>query len=127
LDISQANDLANAADIDVDGKLVLVGKSGGSQLLARYTDGTTNILSQQNPLTRIYPNPAKDVFTFETALESNSVLEIADLSGRIVKSLKLPAQVIKQEIDIRSLSPGAYFLRLNNGLSEVYAGTLIIE
>ena len=63
----------------------------------------------------VYPNPASGFATveFET-LQEHSLLIIADLGGRIVKTFDLSAGTESVRLDIRDLPSGVYTLMIGN-------------
>lgn len=65
---------------------------------------------------RVYPNPNRGNFVlkFEEALGSDAVLELYDLSGRVVHLENLPAQQTEYHVSTHSLSDGVYLLRVDN-------------
>lgn len=75
------------------------------------TDGLSEIISiryiSENTL-HLYPNPSKDVINYQLSYNVNKpiLLEMRDVSGRIVKSLSITNST--GLIDISSISPGIY-------------------
>ncbi len=63
----------------------------------------------------VYPNPARGfaIVEFE-ALQEHSLLRIADLGGRIVKTFDLTAGTESVRLDLRDLSSGVYTLMIGN-------------
>ena len=63
----------------------------------------------------VYPNPARGfaIVEFE-ALQERSLLRIADLGGRIVKTFDLAAGTESVRLDIRDLPSGVYTLMIGN-------------
>ena len=79
-----------------------------------YTVGNTCALSTNNfDLTsfKTYPNPTKDTWTVTTKNTNISSIQVYDVSGRNVLSLKPNA--IEAKIDASSLKTGVYFARIN--------------
>lgn len=72
-----------------------------------------------NQLT-IYPNPASSVvtMTFET-VKTNGIIQVTDITGRLLKSVDVPAGSAQMEINVSDLQGGYYFVRLI-GQSKVY-------
>ena len=63
----------------------------------------------------VYPNPARGFATMEfEALQERSLLIIADLGGRIVKTFDLAAGTESVRLDIRDLPSGVYTLMIGN-------------
>ena len=63
----------------------------------------------------VYPNPARGfaIVEFE-ALQEHSLLRIADLGGRIVKTFDLAAGTESVRLDLRDLPNGVYTLMIGN-------------
>ena len=63
----------------------------------------------------VYPNPARGfaIVEFE-ALQERSLLRIADLGGRIVKTFDLSAGTESVRLDLRDLPSGVYTLMIGN-------------
>ncbi|WP_407527747.1 glycosyl hydrolase [Lacibacter sp. MH-610] len=69
--------------------------------------GTTAVSNIQNPLIKIYPNPAKDVI-FIDGFSANAVVSLYDVTGKL-----LITQVLNQkQLDISFLKNGIYLLRI---------------
>ena len=63
----------------------------------------------------VYPNPARGFATVEfEALQEHSLLIIADLGGRIVKTFDLSAGTESVRLDLRDLPSGVYTLMIGN-------------
>jgi hypothetical protein len=64
----------------------------------------------------IFPNPVIDIFTIEFNKEtgSESKVAIADINGKIVSRISIPAGVLSSQIDISSFAAGVYNLTLDN-------------
>lgn len=76
----------------------------------------TNIGSVQNVPLKIYPNPAKDEIIIEnTDLNiENEVIQIIDLSSRIVSSPACSIFDSRISINVRNLSAGVYILKIGD-------------
>ena len=63
----------------------------------------------------VYPNPIRGfaIVEFE-ALQEHSLLRIADLGGRIVKTFDLSAGTESVRLDLRDLPSGVYTLMIGN-------------
>ena len=63
----------------------------------------------------VYPNPAIGFATVEfEALQEHSLLRIADLGGRVVKTFDLAAGTESVRLDLRDLPSGVYTLMIGN-------------
>ena len=70
---------------------------------------------------KMYPNPAKGVVNFSSA--SNVALDVAvyDMLGKQV----LRANAVQSQLNISSLNPGVYFLKMNQGAKSVTKKLLV--
>ena len=63
----------------------------------------------------VYPNPARGFATMEfEALQERSLLIIADLGGRVIKTFDLSAGTESVRLDLRDLPSGVYTLMIGN-------------
>ena len=63
----------------------------------------------------VYPNPIRGFATVEfEALQEHSLLRIADLGGRIIKTFDLSAGTESVRLDLRDLPSGVYTLMIGN-------------
>ena len=63
----------------------------------------------------VYPNPARGFATVEfEALQERSLLIIADLGGRVIKTFDLSAGTESVRLDLRDLPSGVYSLMIGN-------------
>ena len=63
----------------------------------------------------VYPNPARGFATVEfEALQERSLLIIADLGGRVIKTLDLSVGTESVRLDLRDLPSGVYTLMIGN-------------
>jgi len=71
-----------------------------------------NEIDNLNSLISVYPNPAASKLFVETEneLSSEIVLNLINIDGRKIKSLRLANK--KQEIDVNELSAGIYFVEI---------------
>lgn len=72
--------------------------------------GISNLSTNESVV--LYPNPAKDVITFEGKNLVGTILTLTTISGRVVLTKKLTST--KETLTISSLSSGVYFYELNN-------------
>jgi hypothetical protein len=64
---------------------------------------------------QVSPNLIYERTTIQTnrAFDPGSFLQIIDLNGKIIKTMRLEPGAFRAEIDLSDLIPGAYFLRMN--------------
>jgi bacillolysin len=76
---------------------------------------------------KLYPNPAKNQVTIviPAVVAGNYLLEMTDVTGRIVYSDQRGAEVLNQTVNVDGLSNGLYMVRLSYG-SEVAIKSLVI-
>ena len=65
----------------------------------------------------LYPNPSNDLIniSLNAAFQGNFNLEIRDLSGRLISTMQLKDNMTT--VDLSSVSNGAYFLTVSDGVS----------
>lgn len=75
----------------------------------------------------VYPNPASGILKikFDKTLESNSVLQIVDLTGRVVKKEVIRMPVTYLDENISTLPEGRYIVKIS-GKSQVITGSFVI-
>ena len=106
--------LTSGQDISYAVKFVWAAGGFGVTKYFAYKVGDTCALSTNNfDLTsfKTYPNPTKDTWTVTTKNTNISSIQVYDVSGRNVLSLKPNA--IEAKIDASSLKTGVYFARIN--------------
>ncbi len=81
---------------------------------------STNVHEANKATIKLFPNPAKDVLNLEMTLHNYTTYTIYDVQGQLVREEKING--LKQNIDVKELNAGIYFLRLtsSNGQCEVY-------
>lgn len=87
------------------------------------TNGTINTLYQPNGINEInsnesffiYPNPANEVLNIEMPNFNNqeTKLSVYSLNSQVVKTMTINNK--KSTLNIKHLTPGLYFIQLNNG------------
>lgn len=74
-----------------------------------------NSISKNEPLITLYPNPAKSITTLKVeGLEEVANVSLYDISGRMLKQLKLYPNQKELEINLNNLSDGVYNIRIEN-------------
>ena len=69
----------------------------------------SDILPSENAI-YVYPNPANEIINFK--LDKETIVQIHDLSGRLLQSQKLPSGDVV--LNISHLPAGIYFLKIEN-------------
>jgi len=76
----------------------------------------------------MYPNPAKDVVTFEYALEAaNAEVELYDVTGRLVHRTVLDAFSGSSSLSVKAYPSGVYMVLVKQGNGTLWSGKLIVE
>jgi hypothetical protein len=80
------------------------------------------------PLLGIHPNPVKYGFFYVDlpAAANASVFRLSDFSGKIVKTLAVPAGVLQVRIDIPGIPRGTYQLSWTDGTRTAYQTILVL-
>jgi hypothetical protein len=80
-----------------------------SSATIKYTSGTIGIEDEEVSLSKVYPNPATDFIIFDYNVgTSDGTITIADLTGKIVKTIVVGAGTNKQTINLDGLTNGVY-------------------
>ncbi|WP_306354015.1 T9SS type A sorting domain-containing protein [Flavobacterium sp. '19STA2R22 D10 B1'] len=59
----------------------------------------------------MYPNPTKDIFTLESTLSGINTIEVTDINGRTVKTVKANG-VNQTQVNISDLTTGVYLVKV---------------
>ena len=86
------------------------GCSSNEVFILDLSTGISNLSTNESVV--LYPNPAKDVITFEGKNLAGTILTLTTISGQLVLTKKLSST--KETLTISSLSSGVYFYELNN-------------
>ena len=89
--------------IDIDGKF-----SYSKTIAVRLNNNFSNAL--------VYPNPTARSLSIKLydALESNSILQVTDITGRIVKFQSISSGLLSIDLDVNALPQGRYFIKIYN-------------
>ena len=82
------------------------------------TDLNANPLNHHAFDVNLYPNPSSGIFNIKTTVNSGTPLEISllDLNGRLIHKEKTKSTLSNSKIQLNyDLSPGIYFLKVENG------------
>ena len=77
-----------------------------------------SVKEQPKPAFNIYPNPASEVVKLEWQNENVSQIEVIDITGRQVMSTSVEPNLRNMHLNVSSLIPGYYLLKIHtkNGL-----------
>jgi Secretion system C-terminal sorting domain len=95
-------------------------------LLGHYLPPDVGIKNLTTDLPMIYPNPATDWLNIkmpEKLTGSNTIVSIFDLTGKLEINSKLSGQ----SINVSSLRPGMYLIRLQTNTGQVFNSKVIIR
>lgn len=96
-DMEKQSNYYRLKDIDFDGK------ETWSQIIS-------SACNQENEITSIYPNPAKDYVDISIPFEENSNYNIIDLNGKIMTSGSLLSR--KTRVNIEAFASGVYIVEI---------------
>lgn len=98
-------------------RVLVVDHTGGQT----YSDVEELVLYAESELMHVYPNPVNDhlvVEIFDT-LNDEVQMQVVNTSGVILRTVKAPANVKRQEIDFSNLPAGTYFIKVRYGKIDV--------
>ncbi|HQV35689.1 MAG TPA: T9SS type A sorting domain-containing protein, partial [Flavobacterium sp.] len=107
-----------------------VGFSGGfsenatSKGIFKYTGTVLALPTTEKAVFSIYPNPATDIITVNGASASIKAIQVVDINGRIVKSLKFDG-ITETQVNISDLNAGVYVITVSS--EEGVSSTKIIK
>ena len=105
-----------AADIDNDGDMDVLIADQNDDKIAWYENYTIlGVKNNQLSHIKVYPNPTKGLVFIDSKNENILSVSVFDVLG---KNMFQQAGNI-QQLDISSLQPGIYFLRITNGSREI--------
>jgi hypothetical protein len=80
---------------------------------------SVNELSSAIHITKIFPNPVRDILTVNYFLENGKAgeLELFSMQGQLLYKKFLPVYSYSQELNVRSYNPGIYTIRIRSGSS----------
>ncbi|HOM36848.1 MAG TPA: PKD domain-containing protein [Bacteroidales bacterium] len=95
----------------------------GCKYTGSYTVETSSIKNKNYfSKTEVYPNPTTDYFIINSDIE-NYNLEIISTDGTVIKLIKI--KDFSSMIDIKTLNPGIYYLRVFNNQESIYKKLII--
>ncbi|MBS0011772.1 MAG: T9SS type A sorting domain-containing protein, partial [Bacteroidales bacterium] len=109
----KAGDAVIGASLDiVDSKLSLTVPANGYRLVKIWNDNYTSagITGQTGKEIKVWPNPSSDVLYIDFGLHVDTVLEVYDLNGNLVRQLKVENDN-HCKMSTKELTPGVYMLK----------------
>ncbi|MBA4154842.1 T9SS type A sorting domain-containing protein [Flavobacterium sp.] len=107
-----------------------IGFSGGfsenatSKGIFKYTGTVLALPTTEKAVFSVYPNPATDFITVNGASASIKAIQVVDINGRIVKSLKFDG-ITETQVNISDLNAGVYVITVSS--EEGVSSTKIIK
>jgi len=77
-----------------------------------YIEAPVNVESIQEPIVKIYPNPANDLLTIETGQPGQHFIEITSLNGQLLYNDRMEGPT--HQIDLSSFQKGLYFITIKS-------------
>lgn len=77
--------------------------------------GTPQPVADTDPMLSIYPNPSTGLFTVSVNTPAEGMLEVIDVLGKKVHSLRLNAGTATYTLDLGSFAKGIYMLNISAG------------
>lgn len=87
--------------------------TNGNAFAIRLLTGSAGINETANSSFEVYPNPANDVINIKLNNKSNALINILDLSGKLVKTTNVNGT--STSINTSDLTSGVYFVDVING------------
>lgn len=91
-----------------------------------YSPCNTSLPESTVPLTvQIFPNPTQDIITIETGAESEGLVQLIDLQGRLILNNKVQSFPIT--LNLKNLSSGQYILWVKQGNQTAHRKVALIH
>ncbi len=114
---------------DIEGCLSL----SNSIVVTRVDEGPACITStaeiEDDVQFSIYPNPANDQFVIDYDLSSSGEarsIELQDVYGRVIQEISLSSSKGQEEVDVRDMPGGVYYLKLLFG-AKIFTKTIVVN
>jgi len=76
----------------------------------------------------IYPNPGSGIFTIETPTTEPTEISVINASGQLISTHLLSEQYVPSlQLDLSSMEPGFYIVRLKTKDHEIFSSNLIVK
>ncbi|HRJ17024.1 MAG TPA: PKD domain-containing protein [Saprospiraceae bacterium] len=83
-------------------------------------------VGQERADVHIFPNPTRNSFTVAYSLTQPAELTLYDVYGKVQLRRRLPAMAGREEIEVRHLHPGVYFVVISIEEGQLYTNRLLI-
>ena len=114
--------------IDGRGNITITGIKAGQYAFANVMEGATSLSKEYTSSIEIFPNPASDYLTINTKITEDKPykLSIFNIYGQLVYNVDKISDT--RQINVSSILPGIYFLKLyTNSEEEFQVNKIIIE
>lgn len=121
-----SNDGWSAFAEDINGEIYVVGIISGT--IYKIRDANLSVDEQSLSAIKMYPNPTKDLLTFDLLNTSNQISEIRihDVQGKLIQTLtNFEEQLVT--ISTKSLTSGLYIVKIMNSEGNSSIRKLIVE
>ena len=85
----------------------------------------TSLPQAQEPVLKVYPNPAGEGYLMVESQEVIGQLTLQDMSGRLV--YQVGEAGLRHRISLQQVQPGLYLLRFRQAEGRVYSRKVLIE
>jgi endonuclease I len=102
--------------IDIDGKF-----TNSKIISVKLNNNLSNAL--------VYPNPTAESLNVKLyeLLHTNSILQVTDVTGRILMQQAVNANEVNLRLDVKKLSAGRYFIKIANNIQIINQSFVIIK
>ena len=90
-------------------------------------DPQASIDEQEHNIFMIFPNPNSGAFTVQSTNECMESIVIYDLSGKMIKFIKLGEGIRQTDVDIQGMAKGIYAVRIQFGSGIIQTEKIIIQ
>ncbi len=98
-------------------------------LMVNFDVSTTSIASEEinNKFSMPYPSPSSDFITIEYRDIENGQFKLFNLSGKILKEIKLPTRTGKLDVSTKEFPAGIYLYNISDSREILKSGRLVFE
>lgn len=98
---------------------------GGHRMATSISEKSENA-EMLNETFTVFPNPGTGIYTLSTESIKDGLIEIFDVMGKKVQSIRVTGEEPAYKIDLTGHSKGIYIVRLNSN-NKVYSKKIILE